>query len=685
MADHFSLRTYALFILALLAAMLLCVCVGSVSVAPKDTLTAIFCALLGKPAPAGVAKNIIVNVRLPRVMNVALVGASLSLCGAAMQGLLRNPLADGSTLGVSAGASLGAVIALALGVTIPGSDYGGTMLMAMAFAFLSLTLILSLAYALDHSLATNSIILIGVIFSMFVSSVINLILSFVNDQVRSIAFWTMGSLSGTGYPHTRILSLALLLCGGVIAVVLLIVGIRSGARLVDIKQTLDRGDGVFYPNIYVNDIPLQGKTLDEAAALVTQQVQSLISSFKITLRTQDGRSWDITGDSLNMQYNVADQLDQLWAIGHTGSSSVRYEQVKALEEEPAMRYTTLSYDMSQVNQILSQIKSEVDLPAVNATRVDDETKWPPFSYTDETAGQTLDITGLNERICTMVNMLESGVVDLTPVPVQPSVTRAQLEAQIVKLSSFETTVGKTGDYVESRTENIRVGTERFNRLTVAPGKSVSFNKVALKRTAANGYQAALEIAYGNYVEGIGGGICQVSSTLYNAVVNAGLTVNKRTPHAIPSSYVDKGKDATVSDDRYDFVFTNNTGANIYIETQFVKVKGYWTSRFIIYGRPDPNGYTYKLDSQVVETIPLPEPTYEKDKTGEHVIYDDETQIKYKGREGYVVDVYLVTMDSNGLEISREKKYTDTYKAAAPIYYVGVTPRETPLPDTPSID
>ena len=281
------------------------------------------------------------------------------------------------------------------------------------------------------------------------------------------------------------------LCG-VIAVVLLIVGIRSGARLVDIKQTLDRGDGVFYPNIYVNDIPLQGKTLDEAAALVTQQVQSLISSFKITLRTQDGRSWDITGDSLNMQYNVADQLDQLWAIGHTGSSSVRYEQVKALEEEPAMRYTTLSYDMSQVNQILSQIKSEVDLPAVNATRVDDETKWPPFSYTDETAGQTLDITGLNERICTMVNMLESGVVDLTPVPVQPSVTRAQLEAQIVKLSSFETTVGKTGDYVESRTENIRVGTERFNRLTVAPGKSVSFNKVALKRTAANGYQAALE-------------------------------------------------------------------------------------------------------------------------------------------------------------------------------------------------
>lgn len=466
----------------------------------------------------------------------------------------------------------------------------------------------------------------------------------------------------------------------VIAVVLLVVGVQAGSRLVNIKQTLDRGDGVFYPNIFVNDIPLEGKTLDEAAAVVTQQVQSLISSFRITLRTEDGRSWDITGDSLNMKYDIADQLDQLWAIGHTGSSSTRYEQVKALESEPAMRYTTLTYDLSQVNQILNQIKAEVDQPAVSATRVQDDSKWPPFSYTDDIPGQTLDITGLNERICTMVDTLVSGVVVLSPTPVQATITRAQLEAQIVKLSSYETTVGKSGEYAEARAENVRLGTEKFNHLVIRAGESVSFNKVAGKRTVANGYQQALEIAYGNYVLGTGGGICQVSSTLYNAVVNAGLTVNKRTPHAIPSSYVEKGLDATVSDDRYDFVFTNNTNSDIYIETEFVKVKGYYHSRFTIYGRPDPNGYTYKLVSQVVETIPLPEPTYEKDTTGEHVFYDDETAVKSSGREGYIVDVYLVTMDSKGLEISREKKYTDTYKASAPVYWIGVNPHETPIPE-----
>ena len=215
-SERFSLRTYALFMLALLSAMLLCICVGSVSIPLRDTVRVILGSMWGLEMPEGVSKAIIWNVRLPRVINVALVGAALSLCGAAMQGLLRNPLADGSTLGVSSGASLGAVIALAFGVSIPGVPYGGVMVMAMVFAFGSLALILSLAYVLDRSLSTNSIILIGVIFSMFASSVMSLIITFAGDQVRTITFWTMGSLSGTNYTHARILSVALLGCGAVV-------------------------------------------------------------------------------------------------------------------------------------------------------------------------------------------------------------------------------------------------------------------------------------------------------------------------------------------------------------------------------------------------------------------------------------------------------------------------------------
>ena len=201
---------------ATLATMLLCVCVGSVGLPLKQTATVIWNAIWGLPMPEGISSSIILSVRLPRVLCVALSGAALSLCGAAMQGLLRNPLADGSTLGVSTGASLGAVIAIAFGISFPGLPFAGTMLMAMLFGFLSLAVILSLAYRLDGSLSTNTIILVGVIWSMFISSIISLIVTFRSDKVKSITFWNMGSLQGSDYINALTLLGALILFGGVI-------------------------------------------------------------------------------------------------------------------------------------------------------------------------------------------------------------------------------------------------------------------------------------------------------------------------------------------------------------------------------------------------------------------------------------------------------------------------------------
>lgn len=199
----------------LLMTMLLCVCAGSVPLSPGETLQILWRGLTGTEA-GGSGEAIILRVRLPRVLCVALTGASLSLCGAAMQGLLRNPLADGSTLGVSSGASLGAVLAIALGMQFPGLPFAGTMVMAMLFAFGSLALILTLAYALDRSLATGTIILIGVVFSMFVSSLMNLLITFAGEKIKSITFWTLGSLSGSTYVNALTLLLALTVCGGVL-------------------------------------------------------------------------------------------------------------------------------------------------------------------------------------------------------------------------------------------------------------------------------------------------------------------------------------------------------------------------------------------------------------------------------------------------------------------------------------
>ena len=153
--------------------------------------------------------DIITSLRMPRVICVCLIGASLSICGVAMQTLLKNPLADGSTLGISSGASIGAVVAIIL---------GGSFIFPFAVitAFLSLLLILFLTKKFDPGLNTNTIILVGVVFSMFSTSIISLLIALFPENLRSITFWTMGSVVGVDYAKCIVLGIAFVVCGAVI-------------------------------------------------------------------------------------------------------------------------------------------------------------------------------------------------------------------------------------------------------------------------------------------------------------------------------------------------------------------------------------------------------------------------------------------------------------------------------------
>lgn len=211
--EGLSAGQYLLLTLMTVAVFALCVCAGSVTVPIRETVTSVWAALSGN---GQAASAIIVSVRLPRVICTALCGAALALCGATMQGLLRNPLADGSTMGVSSGAALGAVLAIALGFSIPGIPGSGVTLAAIVFAGISLVLILSLAYNLDHSLTTHTIILIGVVFSMFANSMISLIQTFSREKVKTIVFWMMGSLADSSYQNVLTILAALFICGAVV-------------------------------------------------------------------------------------------------------------------------------------------------------------------------------------------------------------------------------------------------------------------------------------------------------------------------------------------------------------------------------------------------------------------------------------------------------------------------------------
>ena len=214
--ESLSRGIWIAMILILLGTAVICIGAGSVYIAPRDTIRTVWNALTGQPVPEGVSGPIILSVRIPRVFCAALTGAALSLCGAAMQGLFRNPLADGGTLGVSSGGALGAAVAIVLEISIPGIPLAGSLVMSMLFAFGSLMMILSMAYGMDRSLSTHTIILIGVIFSMLASALLSLLFAFAGDKLKSVTFWTMGSLSGRNMTHVLILAAGTLLFGGML-------------------------------------------------------------------------------------------------------------------------------------------------------------------------------------------------------------------------------------------------------------------------------------------------------------------------------------------------------------------------------------------------------------------------------------------------------------------------------------
>ncbi|MDR1820904.1 MAG: iron ABC transporter permease [Oscillospiraceae bacterium] len=198
--EGFLPLTYLLFAAATLVTFGLCLSLGSVMVPISEWRTS----------------QIILGVRLPRVICAGLVGALLSISGASMQGLLKNPLADGTTLGVSAGASVGAVAAIVLGITIPGLPFAGTTVFASLFAFLSLAVILALSYRLDSGLSTDTIILIGVIFSMFAASITSVLITYAGEKAKNIVHWTLGSLASQSYANMWLLLVSGAVFGGIL-------------------------------------------------------------------------------------------------------------------------------------------------------------------------------------------------------------------------------------------------------------------------------------------------------------------------------------------------------------------------------------------------------------------------------------------------------------------------------------
>lgn len=471
----------------------------------------------------------------------------------------------------------------------------------------------------------------------------------------------------------------------VVIAIVVVVGLMARKNQINaLYASVNAYNDRYCQGVYVDGIHLGGMTREEAYNTVQQSAQLKCDEWRVQLVMPDGTLLDeINAQDLGLTVHVDDALNDAWMQGHTGATvDERRAAMDALLENPYHVSTALPSGNNQVvEQILSDLAAQEYVPAEDATFVFDAELTNPFTIVPEVVGKYLDVASVKEQVYDMVSRMESGTITLETTPIYPTVTADQVAKKTTLIARAYTPISSTSTV--NRDLNIERACELINGVEIAPGKNFSFNDIVGKRSKNNGFYLAIEYAYGEQREGYGGGVCQVSSTIYWAAVRANMDIVKRTQHSLEVGYTDFGFDATVNYDgkKIDFVFKNNTDSTIYITTKVRWIPNIDSKHYLvvceIYGPAPEANVTY--DIVAVETeIPIPEEIpVVPDEKAEYVIYTDETKTVL-GKTGTTVDSYKVKY-VDGVEVERTHLYTDTYKPVQTVTYVGVT--ERPLPTT----
>ena len=408
---------------------------------------------------------------------------------------------------------------------------------------------------------------------------------------------------------------------------------------------------IFFPGVTVDGIDLGGMTRDEAHALFADRQTQTASAFSLVVASGEKR-WRITSQEVPVTFNADTILEQAYNVGHTGTLEQRVSEIQRARDEGVVFVTGYTYERSAVRALVDTIADSLDVAAKDATLDAFDPNNHTFTFTKESAGYRVDRELLHSDILAALDeRAYDRVILVQGESVEPQVTLARLEGLFGKISSFTTKTTKDND----RNTNIALSAAALNGRMVLPGETLSFNDCTGQRTGEKGYREAGAIAGGVLVDDTGGGVCQTSSTLFNAVVRADLEIVTRYAHSWPSSYVNKGEDATVNWPSLDFVFRNNGQFPVFVVAWYANQE----VTVEIYGQMLEDGQTIDLYSEVTQTL----------KPSDDILYTLDESLpagtRKAGRQkrtGYVVDTCKVYYDAEGNELRREKLWTTTYRA-----------------------
>jgi len=471
---------------------------------------------------------------------------------------------------------------------------------------------------------------------------------------------TMVDIYSTGGAHRRKRgglrrkAIALVAAGAV-----LVCAIGAGIYFYMEKQRQSSllNGGTFYEGISVAAVDLGGKTMAEAKAALKQKEPSLREPCSIAV-TCSGKSWKVTEDDLDFHFDTDKVLNEAYAYARTGAEKERLSMIEALKKSPKNYPLSSTVTYETLEKKLAKIASEITVKPVDATVVSFDPATASFRYQDGKNGVSVDTAAFYKQVESLASGAKTGTVEVPVKSVPFGVSEAHLRSHMQKLGTFQTVSTNTAD----GNHNMKLAAAAVNGAVVKPGAEFSFNgTTGNTNLPENGYRKAVAISGGKKVMEYGGGVCQVSTTVYGAAIRSNMEITSRANHMWQSSYAPIGLDATVSYPSLDFKFKNPTDYPVYILAGMSGTKVTVT----FYGYHSADYDTIEATSKQTGTVAQPADEYVVDQS----LAKGEKKLDRKGNPGKRAEAARIFY-KNGKAVRTESLPSSYYRAVATVYKVG---------------
>ncbi|MDL2235616.1 VanW family protein [Christensenellaceae bacterium OttesenSCG-928-L17] len=433
-------------------------------------------------------------------------------------------------------------------------------------------------------------------------------------------------------------------------------------------------DATFAEGISISGIPVANMTYATARNALLEVEASRAGEMQFVLHGREN-SLTLTHADFDVRFDTEEILQEAIALGNTGTKREREAAREELLASPRAYDIAATVDTAPAAKQIARFALTFDTAPVDATVEMDMHVQGFFSYTEGIAGETLDQAALLAELQRRVDAGEYGEVELPLLLEEPAVSIETLQATLGLRAKAETSFKKAPYNRDDRVYNVKKAAGFVNGTVLKPDEVFSTNDTLGPRTYELGWKPAPAYVSGTTEDQAGGGVCQVSSTLYAAVVKADLEIVHRRNHSSPVGYIDRGLDATINTGTIDFQFKNNTGADIYIfaytidsaDEKVPEGKSDKTIHIEIYGGPFPEEYDeIRLSAEKTETL---------SPSGEMEIIVDTTKAwdfveeTVERRNGSVYQSYKHYY-KDGVEVKKESLAKSTYRAYAGKRIVG---------------